>query len=249
MPPSAPESKRENLTHPEIKIDKSVFGCFLAGVIATHANYYIGDFVSKCKMKFVHLIFDDKRLAITIVIMWMVVVVGSLNSLNVMHSEFMTFGPSNHTKFLTVTINTWTKWGMLSTATFLNTCISDFMSDAISPWIQNTIQDHKAKYLPYRKFTCYLICQLWTVYCSVMGIFNVFLLMSQIDFLLVRLLADLIVSTITIYKFTHNKIVDRAQYYIWGEEKLAYVQMRHEGELFDLQKETIQPLNQYINRM
>lgn len=198
-------------------------------------------------MKIVDLIFDDKRLAIIIVTIWMVIVVSSLNALNVMQSEFITFGPSNHTKFMTVTIDTWQKWSMLSTATFMNTFITDFMADAISPWIQNTIQDHKTKYLPYRKFTCYSICQMWTVYCSVMGIFNVSLMMSQIDFLVIRLVSDLLVSTITIYKFIRHKIVDPVKYNFWGEERLAYVQMMRDGDVVDLQKEMVQPLNDYIN--
>lgn len=197
-------------------------------------------------MKLVDLIFDDKRLAISIVTIWMVVVVSSLNSLNVMHSDFMTFGPSNHTKFMTVDIDTWPKWGMLSSATFLNTFITDFMADAISPWIQNTIQDHKTKYLPYRKFTCYSICQMWSIYCAVMGIFNVSLMMSQIDFLFIRLMADLLVSTVTIYKFIRHKIVDPVKYNMWGEERLAYVQMEHDVYVCDLQKEMVQPLNEYI---
>jgi len=148
----------------------------------------------------------------------MVGVIFALQSLDLMHSTFMTFGPSPGTKFMTLSIDTWHKWALLVSATFLNTCVTDFMADAIVPWLQNTVQDHKTHYLPYSKFTCYLISQLWGVYGSVMSIFAIGLMTSQIDFLLVRMGADLITSTFTTYKFMRHKSVDKTKYYAWSEE-------------------------------
>lgn len=46
-----------------------------------------------------------------------------------------------------------------------------------------------------------------------MSIFSIGLLMSQIDFLLIRLLADLVVNTFTTFKFLKNKEVNRRLYY------------------------------------
>lgn len=170
-------------------------------------------------MKCVDLVFDDKRLAISLLMVWMVVVVCTLQNLDLMHAEFMTFGPSQHTKFMTLKIDDWGKWWLLVIATFTNTCVTDFMADAIVPWIQNTIQDHKSKYLPYRKSTCYVISQLWAIYVSVMSIFAIGLMTSQIDFLCMRMLADLITNTLTMYKFMKHKVVDRNKYEAWNEER------------------------------
>jgi len=166
-------------------------------------------------------IFDDKRVAITILTMWMVAVVGSLQSINLLQSEFMTFGPSNHTRFMTVSIDSWHKWWLLAIATFTNTCVTSFMSDAIAPWLQNTIQDHKTKYLPYNKYTCFMISQLWDVYCNVMSIFSVALMMSQIDFLAIRMAADLLTNTFTCYKFMRHKVTNRTRYNMWNEEQIC----------------------------
>lgn len=188
-------------------------------------------------------VFDDKRLAITLLMVWMIGVVCAMQSIDLMHSQFMTFGPSPHTKFMTVAIDTWHKWALLAVATFTNTCVTDFMSDAIVPWLQNTVQDHKAKYLPYRKATCYVISQLWAVYCSVMGIFGVALIMSQIDLLLIRLLGDLIVNTFTAYKFMRHKIVDKRKYSMWNEDRLQEVEIVFDGSMVDLQEEMVQPLS------
>ena len=45
-----------------------------------------------------------------------------------------------------------------------------------------------------------------------MSVFSVGLLMSQIDFLLVRLSADLLVNTYTTFKFLRGKEVNRRKY-------------------------------------
>jgi hypothetical protein len=95
----------------------------------------------------------------------------------------------------------------------LSTCMIDFFSDSLSPFFINTIQYHKTRYLPYSKSTCYIILQLWSTYCCLMSIFSIGLLMSQIDFLLIRLLADLIVNTFTTFKFLKNKEYNRRLYY------------------------------------
>jgi len=166
-------------------------------------------------------IFDDKRVAITLLTLWMVAVVGSLQSINLLHSDFMTFGPSNHTRFMTVPIDSWHKWWLLASATFANTCVTSFMSDAISPWLQNTIQDHKTKFLPYHKYTCFMISQLWDIYCNVMSIFAVALMMSQIDFLAIRMAADLLTNTFTCYKFMRHKTIDRNRYNMWSEDQIC----------------------------
>jgi hypothetical protein len=200
-------------------------------------------------MRCLDLVFDDKRLAISILMLWMFGVIGVLQSLDLMHSDFVTFGPSPHTKFMTLSIDTWHKWGLLVAATFFNTCVTDFMSDAISPWLQNTIQDHKTKYLPYRKFTCYMISQLWGVYCGIMSIFAISLMTSQIDFLFVRMLADMITNTFTTYKFMRHKLVDRTKYQIWNEEHLQNVNVSCHECIVDMQEELVQPLTKCRNEV
>ena len=102
---------------------------------------------------------------------------------------------------------------MVACASFLSTCMNDFFSDSLGPFFINTIQDHKTKYLPYSKTTCYVILQLWSTYCCLMSIFSIGLLMSQIDFLLIRLLADLIVNSFTTFKFLKNKEYNKRLYY------------------------------------
>lgn len=172
---------------------------------------------------FLDVAFDDKRVAVVILMTWMWLVILALYFLGLMQSDFMSFGPSHHTKFMTLPIDTWEKWIVLALACFANTCVSIFLNDAIGPWLTNTITDHKAKYLPYSKFTCYLIYQMYIVYWGVMGVFGLGLTLAQIDFLLIRLVADFFVSTFTVYKFMGNKTVDILKYNQWNESNLRDV--------------------------
>jgi hypothetical protein len=164
-------------------------------------------------------LFDDKRAATALLVVWMVIVCGTLQTLDLLHSDFMTCGPSPHTRFMTVAIDTWPRWWLLASATFANTCVTDFMSDAIAPWLQNTMQDHKTRFLPYSKLTCYIISQTWAIHCSIMALFSVALIMSQIDFLLIRVGADLLVNTFTAFKFMRNKTTDSHRYSMWFDEE------------------------------
>lgn len=158
-------------------------------------------------------VFDDKRIAISCLMVWLVVVLFAFNSIGLFHSDFIRLGPSETTKIMSLTIRTWNDWCLVAVASFTSTCFNDFFSDSLSPFFLNTMQDQKTKYLPYSKTTCYIILQLWSIYCALMSIFSVGLLLSQIDFLLIRLAADLIVNTFTTFKFLDGKEVNRRLYY------------------------------------
>ncbi len=162
-----------------------------------------------------HRLFEDKRLTCVLLMTWMVMVLGIFSELGVMDSNFMTLGPGDHSKIMGMEINTWYKWNCVAVFTFISTSINDFVGDAISPWIQNTIQDHKTKFLPYSKFTCIMITQIWSLYCCVMNVFALFVMLSQVDFLLIRICADLIVNVYTCHRFMKGKTVDPERYAAW----------------------------------
>ena len=150
-------------------------------------------------------LFDDKRVTVFFLIVWLTIVLVVFKFIGLLDTAFMTFGPSPKTAFMGVILDNWLKWSMVACFTFINTSVNDFMSDAISPWILNTITDHKTKYIPYPKHICLLVSQTWAVYCNIMSVFGIFLAMSQIDFVLIRMCADLVVNAYTNSKFMCNK--------------------------------------------
>ena len=190
-------------------------------------------------------IFDDKRVAISVLMVWLIIVLISFNTIGLFHSDFMRFGPHPTTKIMTLTIDTWHNWWLVAMASFLSTCVNDFFGDSLSPFFLNTIQDHKTKYLPYSKTTCYIILQLWSTYCCLMSIFSVGLLMSQIDFLLIRLVADLMVNTFTTFKFLKGKEVNLHLYEAEGNHTQSTTIHDTAQELTDVLGETddTRPLN------
>ena len=181
-------------------------------------------------------VFDDKRIAITCLMAWLLVVLLAFNSIGLFHSDFTRLGPSPTTKIMTLTIDTWDRWFMVAVASFTSTCFNDFFSDSLTPFFLNTIQDHKTKYLPYSKLTCYIILQLWSVYCGLMSIFSVGLLMSQVDFLIIRLTAELLVNSYTTFKFLHGKEVNHRLYCSESHVKLEDT---HENETLRKQAEEL----------
>jgi len=167
-------------------------------------------------------VFEDKRLAVGLLMVWLCIVAVVFKDIGLLETRFVTFGPSAGTIFMGVTLDTWYKWSLVATFTFINTLVNDFMSDAISPWIVNTITDHKTRYIPYPKGVCLMITQMWAVYCNLMGVLALFIAMTQIDFVLIRMGADLTVNMYTNLKFMHNKVHNASRYHESAFEGPAY---------------------------
>jgi len=163
-------------------------------------------------MRCMDSIFDDKRVAVCVLMAWLALVMILFNDIGLLQTTFMAFGPSPTAKFMGAVLDTWYKWGMVAVFTLINTSVNDFMSDAISPWLLNTITDHKSKFIPYPKYICLGISQLWSIYCNLMSVFGMFLAMTQIDFVLIRMLADLTVNTYTNLKFMRFKEYSPSKY-------------------------------------
>jgi len=161
----------------------------------------------------VDCVFDDKRVAVGFLMAWLIIVMTLFKDIGLLDTAFMSFGPSPNTRFMGVVLDSWYKWNMVACFTLINTSINDFMSDAISPWILNTITDHKNKYIPYPRLVCLAISQLWAIYCNLMSVFGMFLAMTQIDFVLIRMLADLTVNTYTNLKFMRFKEYSSDKYH------------------------------------
>jgi len=157
----------------------------------------------------INQIFADKRQTTILMLLWLTVAVTIYASCaNIEENEFLHMGPSNSTKIMGVVIDSWAKWYTVSVLAFVKTGMNEFIGDSIGPWVINTIQDEKTKMLPYSKRVCILIVEMYTVYSHVMAVFGLALMLSQIDFLIVRVMADMIVTAYSLNRFMANKTVD-----------------------------------------
>lgn len=158
-------------------------------------------------------VFDDKRVMTAFLAAW--TVLSSSVFLAIMiedGSRFLSFGPNHDTVLMGVKLNTWGKWWCVAIYTFVSTGIAAFSGDALVPWITNTIQDHKTKYIPYSKCSCLVIIQVFTIYAVIMSVIGMFVALTQVDFMLIRIGADMVVNHFTTAWFLRKKIVDRARY-------------------------------------
>lgn len=160
----------------------------------------------------VDFIFDDKRICVFLLVCWLCTVVTVLFEIGVLNSHFFHFGPSDETIFMGTPINTWYRYSLVAAFTFLNTAVNDFFSDALSPWFLNVVMDFKTKYIPYSKPVCILLIQTYSVYCNLVGVLTIFLSLSQIDFVLIRCLADVGMSIYTNLRFLRNKVHNDVKY-------------------------------------
>ena len=166
-------------------------------------------------------LFDDKRVLCIIIACWTFVV--SVIFVCIMvddKSPFLSFGPNPRTTLFGFRLDTWTKWGCVAIYTFVSTCIADFTSDSVGPWITNTIQDHKNLYLPYNKLTCIAIVQMFAIYAIIMNTIGLFVALSQVDFMLLRMLADLLVNYYTTSRFMQFKSVNADLYHAYLHSRM-----------------------------
>ena len=158
-------------------------------------------------------IFDDKRVLAVLIAGWTCAICVIFICIMIDdESPFLSFGPNPQTVLFGFKLDTWTKWVCVALYKFVSTCIADFTSDSVGPWITNTIQDHKNMYLPYSKFTCVWIVQTFSMYAIIMGTIHLFVALSQVDFMLMRMFADLLVNYSTTKRFRQFKHVDAKKY-------------------------------------
>lgn len=130
-------------------------------------------------------------------------------------SNFLLLGPNEHNQLFGVKMDTWFKWWVTAIYTFVSTSIAAFASDSLCPFFTNVIEDHKTKHIPYSKFTCLMIVQVFTIYGVIMSVIGMFVALTQVDFMFIRIAADLIVNAHTTYYFLRGKVVNEALYNEW----------------------------------
>ncbi len=164
-------------------------------------------------MKNLDALFDDKRVLCLVIACWTTAVSTIFVCIMIDdNSPFLSFGPNPGTVLFGFKLDTWTKWGCIATYTFVSTCIADFTCDSVGPFVTNTIQDHKNLYIPYSKTTCVLIVQVFAVYAIVMNTIGLFVALSQVDFMMIRMTADLMVNYYTCNRFMRYKSVNPQMY-------------------------------------
>lgn len=152
-------------------------------------------------------LFTDKRQCAALVALWCMAIVASLASTAaVTKSSFWAVGPNKGTSLLGVPLDTWESWGSVAALAFVGTLMHEFIIDSLGPWVQNSVQDHKSHDLPYNsRLVCHLILQVYTAYTHLATFAFLVLYTTQVDILLIRMVADLMVTAFSTHIFLADK--------------------------------------------
>ena len=150
--------------------------------------------------------FHDKRFTALVLMVWLILIVVIFSSLGVLHSSFFRFGPSPSLHFMTIAIDTVEEWTMLAVYCFVDTLVKTFGPDSIVPWLTHTLSDPKCRTLPYRKSVCLAVMEVYFAYVHVSGMFKFFLSLTQFDFVLINMLADMSMKIYSYSSFMESKV-------------------------------------------
>ena len=180
-------------------------------------------------------LFDDKRVITVLILVWTIVSSAVFCAIMIDdNSPFLNFGPSERTVLFGVKLDTWSIWWCVAIYTFVSTAVAAYASDSIVPWITNTVQDHKTQYIPYSKLTCLFIIQVFTCYAVIMSVIGLFVALSQVDFMLIRLAADLLVNHFTTFFFLKGKSVNLRRYNLYQQKPLTEAEGSSDEEFQDI---------------
>jgi len=173
-------------------------------------------------MSFCVNLFDNKLLICGLLLLWTVVSSSVFCAIMIQDgSNFLMIGPNERNQLFGVKMDTWLKWWVTAIYTFVSTAIAAFASDSLCPFFTNAIEDHKTKHIPYSKFTCLMMVQVFTIYGVIMSVIGMFVALTQVDFMFIRITADLIVNAHTTYYFLRGKEVNPELYNEWKNASSA----------------------------
>jgi hypothetical protein len=150
--------------------------------------------------------FVDMRYIVVVMVAWLICICTVLCELGLLeNSRFVAFGPRASLQFMHMNIDTGYKYGMLVLLIILHTFITECIGDSLGPHVLNVLQDPRTRQLPHPPKLYYAITTVWTMYCAVSQLIVIFLVLAQLDLLLVRLISELLATAMTTTLYLHGK--------------------------------------------
>ena len=151
------------------------------------------------------VLFNDKRFTALVLAVWLVSLIIIFSYLGVLQSNFFRFGPSKSLHFMSITIDTAEEWTLLAVYCFVDTLVKTFGHDSIVPWLIHTLSDPKCRTLPYKQSMCLIVMEVYYAYVHVSGMFKFFLSLTQFDFVLISMCADMAMKIYSYSSYMENK--------------------------------------------
>lgn len=121
------------------------------------------------------------------------------------NSTFFAWGPPF--KFFNKNIESQTTFYLILSMIFGHQLINVMVNNTVYPWIINSIQDHKNTEMEYNRVISLLIINLFNTYSEIDVVFILIGFTSQISFVLIVILANVISSTLINDRYIRAKSV------------------------------------------
>ena len=167
--------------------------------------------------------FSMRKISYLLVI-WMGLMVIGLVVYSRSDLDLFKWGPNVSLLFLDIVIDTWAKWTALIIFITITQILKVFADEIISPFILNSIMDHKEKEMFFSYFETQIICQTYYTFSGITKVIYVSIAISQIDCILVVLFTDIIVSIYTTNIFLRNKTYQKHGLVLASDDLEDYIQ-------------------------
>jgi hypothetical protein len=164
-------------------------------------------------------LFDNKYFICNLLLIWLFIVIVLFFWLGTKSIPFFTFGPSKHTQIIGLKIDTWGKWTGVVLLTATNTIFTEYVFDFLQPWIMTTVIDPKTINLPLPKQDMLYISVVCSVYRTIIQVVMMYIMLSQVDFLIVRVAADTLVTVVTTQHILQEKTFDPTGHFAYEMQK------------------------------
>ena len=145
------------------------------------------------------------REAIGAIIVWMAVVAGLMVVSGFIDSSFFQFGPSNTVYFFKIAIDSWFKWAVLMCYVICNQIFTTYGMQIITPWQFSIIQNRNIQTIDMPNWQALSVIEIWYIYMWLGRVISIQILLTQIDFLLMILVVDLITTFVINKRYLDEK--------------------------------------------
>ncbi len=134
---------------------------------------------------------------------WFLIIIVVFSSMGFM-DQYMSVGPNVNLKFMNIVVDTWSRWAILMGYTLISNVIQIYTSDVIYPWVVTQVQNTMVplEYSKSRTISMVLLYNFSVTFGSFLGVYIMF---TQVDFLLATLTAQVTTNAITTYLYIKSK--------------------------------------------
>jgi len=151
------------------------------------------------------LAFSGQKTCACVLFAWLLVVLSMVAACTAQAGGYLRWGPDAGLWVFGLQIDTWAKWAGVMCFVLVTEGLQVLSDEIISPFILNTIMDHKDRTIWFSYAESQMICQCYYLFSAVSKLVHVAIAISQVDFIVAVIATDIIVSCYTTHIFLQAK--------------------------------------------